>query len=579
MLLRVLLFIICLILLIVPVVADCVDDLAEVNSTRVFTQYFKASLFSFLTNPNATQNNANVTELRETIRYFMRPGDKDNTDICAESTPIEIINTYNGINISKVVRQMIEKPVHNVIPRCNDGTHYGDCSNREPFFCYSGRLLPRCGGPDMDFDTAEDNCGCPDALPCYPTGRCTPGCAADNECNSYTVYDCMDDTTISAYINAERCIGGICTTQPSEIQNTSCLTNWFCQSGLSECVRCRNSGDCSGSSVIYTCIGEEINERTCGENCINPGTTTSYCEAGGGGCTDNVIEICDPGQCINGSDTCTECDEDADCDMFNHTYYCQDNNLFALDCVGVCVDDACQENCTDTLFENCSIMNMTCDADLSSCIEQMPDLIISEVLMLEPTTGLNLSHIAPDTPFCPIPIIENIGTANAVWPNIYYSLYPDNRVSQCVQFNINISPGEEVLCFYDINHTPCINFSYNAIFNWTMVIDDHYVNQAFDDLILESNEDNNDYNWSFNITQCPLCPVACTDSDVDGTHPNGRNYNVPGTTRAVDGSTHTDFCQDSSTLIEGVCQGDGSLYGENYMCPDVCAAGRCQIIG
>ena len=49
------------------------------------------------------------------------------------------------------------------VPRCSDGTVYGECSASRPFYCYAGQLISRCG-----------YCSCPDAYSCEGDGNCIP---------------------------------------------------------------------------------------------------------------------------------------------------------------------------------------------------------------------------------------------------------------------------------------------------------------------------------------------------------------------------------------------------------------------
>ena len=82
------------------------------------------------------------------------------------------------------------------VSNCNDGSFYGQCSIRKPFYCDAGNLVPRCGG--------TENCGCPPDQTCQNDGSCviptqdpqpttppTDFCNNDNICgsNSFTFTD------------------------------------------------------------------------------------------------------------------------------------------------------------------------------------------------------------------------------------------------------------------------------------------------------------------------------------------------------------------------------------------------------
>jgi len=157
-----------MILLVGSAYADCAQDIQVINETKVFKNYLKSNLFSFLANPD--ESNVNITEVNATLYFYISFTVINSSIICNESGDTA---KYNGVNISEVTKKFIDSPKRNVIPRCADGTLYGECSNRQPDYCLSGELVPMCSGLDKDNTTLIDNCGCPGNSSCYEnTGYC-----------------------------------------------------------------------------------------------------------------------------------------------------------------------------------------------------------------------------------------------------------------------------------------------------------------------------------------------------------------------------------------------------------------------
>ena len=283
--------------------AQCQQELKEVDNTKSFEKYFKQSLFLFLSNPD--NDILTLNEINQTLKYyFLAPGNIDNNALCA-ITPAQIATNYNGVNITEVVKKTVHRPESNRIPRCKDGTMYGECSDHEPMFCYSGKLRHKCAGPDNNLSTTDDNCGCPaplnDVTDCnQATGRCGAVCVNDADCpGTTTTNNVCNGNSLYNIICSNSCNDGVCGPQPdlavcswNLISNCTAI-GYYCVDGQSTCAQCLTTSDCT-YPPMSTCISPTKIQ-----------TTPNICNAG----------FCIPGAPINKTctgntkciDECTKC--------------------------------------------------------------------------------------------------------------------------------------------------------------------------------------------------------------------------------------------------------------------------------
>jgi hypothetical protein len=308
----ILLLIISIILLINSTIiasASCESKFTEVNTSKVFKKYLKLTLYSFLQNPNSNKNPLNFSELNQSLRFFINETKINETIICTQSQPSYVM-AYAGINITSVVEKMITKPPRNVIPRCLSGeakgTQFGECAeDNQPNFCLQGRSVQRCGGPDNNFSTTEDNCGCPSGLACNPNkGICETPCTTDLSCTTYNNY-CDSSTQFlmlktTTYTCNSVCINPIITNSTFEncpawygldCNNNKCMTNCVdnsdctstynhssCLTGPNFCVRCLTDNNCSRfPGFDKRCYDNKIQEKFFQQACEDSGTINATC--------------------------------------------------------------------------------------------------------------------------------------------------------------------------------------------------------------------------------------------------------------------------------------------------------------
>ncbi len=246
--------------------ADCEEDLASVDSTKAFRTYLKQGIYAYLANPD--QGIVSLNELNETLDFYLSSsGVIDNTVLCSESDA-DGVSSHNGVNLSRVVKTIIDSRLQYRVPKCTDGTLYGECSHTRPLFCYSGKLVHMCQGPDKTKGTDDDcqckaggidNCSeeygicgtveCTEASNCS-TGPTTSVCDGNNmtylscgmKCENYK---CVSDSDSCTVLNTEDCA-----------ENAGYP---YCQDG--QCVQCRDSNDCG-----YVCDGNNISSQMCDDN-------------------------------------------------------------------------------------------------------------------------------------------------------------------------------------------------------------------------------------------------------------------------------------------------------------------------
>jgi len=153
----------------------------------IFKFELKKGLFNYLENP--AESRVTLFEVKDMLVFYL-------TANITSSDCDTVIGPESGLDISTIISKTAS--VHqSVIPRCSDSTPYGECSDRQPKFCYSGMLRIMCQGPDNIPGTADD-CGCSEF----------EFCETDGSCHS-TLIDCYSDSDcgLSAYVGNATCNG------------------------------------------------------------------------------------------------------------------------------------------------------------------------------------------------------------------------------------------------------------------------------------------------------------------------------------------------------------------------------------
>lgn len=162
----------------------------------IFKFQIKKSLFNYLQNPEIAH--LTIYEVKDLLEIYLTK------DISIENCST-MIGIESGISISTILSKS-EGIENHVIPRCSDGTLYGECSITKPKFCYSGLLKSMCYGPDMIPSTGDD-CTCPDYEICDTDGSCRVvgiNCYSDSDCGTSTFVGgnyCQDNNVYRDYIN------------------------------------------------------------------------------------------------------------------------------------------------------------------------------------------------------------------------------------------------------------------------------------------------------------------------------------------------------------------------------------------
>jgi len=198
-------------------------------SEQEFKFELKKGLFNYLENPQSSK--LTIFEVQDLLETYLT---QDITILNCET----FHGSHSGITIGTILSktQGISK---NIIPRCSDGTYYGECADIMPKFCYSGTIKEMCYGPDLIIGT-DDDCGCRNYEVCETDGTCTmPSIQCYNDancgvssfvgptfCNStrvmqdYLNFTCYNPGSSSAYCNF--------TQKPVEIQVCTMCMNGAC---------------------------------------------------------------------------------------------------------------------------------------------------------------------------------------------------------------------------------------------------------------------------------------------------------------------------------------------------------------
>ncbi len=128
-----------------------------------FRLTLKKVVFSYLSNPEESVFSLN--EILDMITFYFEHDD------------------VSGLECSDIKGNITKAPIGDFlikakgvsddgIPKCTDGTFYGECSHDKPRFCYAGMLVRKCQGPDGIRGTSDD-CGCDGTYSvCQDDGTC-----------------------------------------------------------------------------------------------------------------------------------------------------------------------------------------------------------------------------------------------------------------------------------------------------------------------------------------------------------------------------------------------------------------------
>ena len=120
----------------------------EVNDVK---QVLKKVLFLRFT--DASSSPLILDEVRDLLVFYLGIGEGISSVDCSAT------GSRSNKKISDII--ILGGNATNQIPKCSDGTEYGECSTFKPKYCYAGSLLHRC-----------NYCSCPSDSSCTTSGKC-----------------------------------------------------------------------------------------------------------------------------------------------------------------------------------------------------------------------------------------------------------------------------------------------------------------------------------------------------------------------------------------------------------------------
>ncbi len=129
----------------------------------------RLSLYTYLANPER-MDNMDKNMLSDAVDFYFQSGGAVD---CEAQSGSQSGQQMKVVLEHVLVEQLPSEKDNIVLPTCEDGTPYGECSDKRPYFCLGGELVELCMGPDeqmiLDGDKFKageevnlDNCGCPD---------------------------------------------------------------------------------------------------------------------------------------------------------------------------------------------------------------------------------------------------------------------------------------------------------------------------------------------------------------------------------------------------------------------------------
>lgn len=237
----------------------------EVSQVR---SALKKAAFDYLTDPSTAE--MPLAKIKDLLSFYLGLGSTQGSVAC-------------DAQISGIVADSLI--ISRELPKCSDGTEYGECSSFKSKYCYAGSLLHRC-----------NYCGCPSASSCSTSGKCeavaenitcsndldcgTPDyignhyCSGGNVNRNQTSYTCLSpgtanssctSTTTPQLIDScgagEECIEG-----QSECQvNITCTESWTC-GNWSTCANGQQTRTCTDANSCGTTTNKPIESQSCGPN-------------------------------------------------------------------------------------------------------------------------------------------------------------------------------------------------------------------------------------------------------------------------------------------------------------------------
>ena len=220
-----------------PIVSAQMCEVAQVRNN------LKKALYEYFNSPATAQ--LELGKIKDLLDFYL--------DIQPGQTQADCSGTGQNSGVSYEIIVQEADGITTIIPKCSDGTTFGECSISKPKYCYNGNVVNKCSvcGCASGSCSSDESCGI--ATNTTPTAFC-----GDGSCN-----------------NAETCSTCAADCGSCPVQNTTP----FCGDGS-----CNNAETCS--TCAQDCGSCPIQNQTpvCGDNLCNGAETCSLCTADCGSC-------------------------------------------------------------------------------------------------------------------------------------------------------------------------------------------------------------------------------------------------------------------------------------------------------
>ncbi len=158
----------------VLVLSNLVNAAAQCEVDKI-KQALRKMLYMFYTNPNSAP--FSLTEVKDLLIFYL------SIDPNAVTIDCSVLGSESNKAIFDIVEQ--GKNISDDIPKCIDGTQYGQCSGNRPKYCYAGAIYEKC-----------ETCGCPSNSFCGKSGKCE---STSQNITCYKDLDCGTNQFIGNY--------------------------------------------------------------------------------------------------------------------------------------------------------------------------------------------------------------------------------------------------------------------------------------------------------------------------------------------------------------------------------------------
>ena len=140
----------------------------EVSQVR---NNLKRALYEYFNSPTEAQ--LELGKIKDLLDFYLAiPTAQDQVDCSG-------IGQNSGVSYDIIVLEAGN--ITTIIPKCSDGTTFGECSSTKPKYCYNSNLINKCG-----------ICGCASGS-CTSTGSCSVSQPVQNQTNQTNQTTCTNE--------------------------------------------------------------------------------------------------------------------------------------------------------------------------------------------------------------------------------------------------------------------------------------------------------------------------------------------------------------------------------------------------